>query len=228
MINLPSLANCNFLDMDQQIEQLVFGGVKMVHIDIMDGHYVPNLCFPLKLIRNIKERYPGLKTDVHLMVDDPQNYILPLKENGADYVSFHIDSTPFVIRTLISIKNAGMKCGVVINPSQHVNLITPYCELLDYAVLMTVEPGFAGQLFLENQLDRVRELAAIRDKAEKDFLISIDGGISYANAEECLARGADMLVTGIYVVFNQPDGIANACRRFEEKMGTVPHTVREI
>lgn len=228
MINLPSLANCNMLHIGEQIDALVKGGVQMVHVDIMDGHYVPNLCFPASIVHYIKTEYPELKIDVHMMVLDPMQYIPKLKEYGADYVSFHIDSTPFCVRTLKAIKEAGMKCGVAINPSQRIDVIQPFFQLLDYVVLMAVEPGFAGQRFLDGQLERLEELERFRRENQADYLISIDGGIDYYHAEECLKRGADMLVTGIYVVFDQEIGIDAACRRFADKMSLVPHTVRTI
>jgi ribulose-phosphate 3-epimerase len=218
MINSPSLANCNFLTMGEQVKELVEGGVKFFHIDIMDGHYVPNLCFPVKLIADIKEKYTEVVMDVHLMVTDPGKYVGILKENGADYVSFHIDSTNFVRRTITDIQAKGMKAGVVINPSQRIDLLEPFIDIVDYVVLMTVEPGFAGQRFLAGSLKRLEELAGMRKKHNASFLISIDGGVDYPNGKECARLEADMLVTNIYTVFNQPEGIINACRRFEKEM----------
>lgn len=218
MINAPSLANCNFLTLDKEIDELIDGGVNFFHIDIMDGHYVKNLCFPVNFIGDLKGKHPEAITDVHLMVNNPEEYVDILQENGADYVSFHIDSTNFVRRTITMIHEKGMKAGVVINPSQRIDLIEPYIGLLDYVVLMTVEPGFAGQRFLEGSLERLEELAALRKKHNTDFLISVDGGVDYANGKEAIHRGADILITGIYTVFNQDDGIASACRRFEKAM----------
>lgn len=218
IINAPSLANCPLLAMGEQVKELVLGGAPWFHIDIMDGHYVPNLYFPLKFIGELKREYPQICADVHLMVTNPMDYFDELKQNGTDYVSFHIDSTPFVKRALSKIRALGMKGGVVINPSQQVSLIEPYINELDYVVLMTVEPGYAGQKFMTDSHPRLKELVALREKHQCSFLISVDGGVDYENAVKCAKEGAEVFVTGIYTVFNQPDGIANACRRFERTL----------
>ena len=215
MINSPSLANCDLLTIGEQVKELSFGGITMFHVDIMDGHYVPNLCFPVNFVETLKKAYPDIAVDVHLMVDDPMSYIEPLHKCGADYVSFHADSTNFVRRTVMLIKEKEMKAGVVINPSQKIDVIEPYINLLDLAVLMTVEPGYAGQRFLSGSLERISELDALRKKHNADFKILIDGGVDYENAKDCVSRGADILVTGIYITFNQPCGIIEAVKKFD-------------
>jgi ribulose-phosphate 3-epimerase len=224
IINAPSLANCSFLEMGRQVEELVQGGAHWFHIDIMDGHYVPNLCFPIRIVGELKQKYPSIDTDVHLMVTDPMSYLPLLKQSKADWVSFHMDSTNFTRRTLVTIRDMGMKAGVVINPSQPISVIEPIIRFLDYVVLMTVEPGYAGQKFMVDSLPRVTELDELRKKHGVNFLISIDGGVDYANAIECTRRGAEVYVTGIYTVFQQQDGITAACRRFEETLTDVLKT----
>ena len=218
IINAPSLANCSFMEMGRQVDELVQGGADWFHIDIMDGHYVPNLCYPTKIVGELKKKYPSMQTDVHLMVTDPMSYLPQLKQNQADWVSFHMDSTHFSRRTLVAIRDMEMKAGVVINPSQPISIIEPVIKFVDYVVLMTVEPGYAGQTFMVDSLPRVTELDALRKKHDVNFLISIDGGVDYPNAIECARRGAEVYVTGIYTVFQQEDGITAACRRFNKTL----------
>lgn len=218
VINAPSLANISLMNFNKEVSQLVEGGVSFFHVDLMDGHYVPNLCFPATVVKDIKEVYPENIVEVHLMVDNPMDYIERLKEYGADYVSFHIDSTSFVLRTIDTIKKSGMKAGVVINPSQRIEIIQPFAHLVDYIVLMTVEPGFAGQRFLDGSMNRLRELAIYRKENQLNYQILIDGGVDYDIAEDCVKNGADILVTGNYVVFKQEIGITEACERFGERL----------
>ena len=221
IINAPSLANCSFLKMGEQVEELVKGGTDWFHIDIMDGHYVPNLCFPVKITGELKKAYPEIAVDVHLMTTDPMSYFPLLAEQKADYVSFHVDATNFSLRCLTTIKKLGMKAGVIINPSQQISIIEPVIDMVDYVVLMTVEPGYAGQKFMVSSLPRVSELAALRKKYNQNFLISIDGGVDYPNAFECAKRGAEIYITGIFTVFAQPEGITEACKKFNMLMNEV-------
>ncbi|MDR2112447.1 MAG: ribulose-phosphate 3-epimerase [Candidatus Accumulibacter sp.] len=218
IINAPSLANCGLLEFGHQVEELAQGGAQWFHVDLMDGHYVPNLGFPVHVVGELKQRYPAIETDVHLMVTDPMNYLPLLKENRADRVSFHMDATNFSRRALTTIRETGMKAGVVINPSQPVRVVEPVIHFVDYVVLMTVEPGYRGQRFMADSLPRVSELVALREKHALDFLISIDGGIDYPNAIECARRGAEVYITGLFTVFRQRDGIAEACRRFQRTL----------
>ena len=213
VINAPSLANCPLLDLKEQAALLAQGGAQWFHIDIMDGNYVPNLCFPLKVIGELKAAHPKVLADVHLMVKHPEKYVERLWEQGADYVSFHTDSTRFSRRLIAEIQAKGMKAGVVINPSQRVDSIEPLLNFVDYVVLMSVEPGFAGQTFMPSALPRVKELVALR--GERDFLISVDGGIDYPNATRCAKMGANVFITGIYTVFRQGLPLDEACRKFQ-------------
>jgi len=220
IINAPSLANCSYLNMGEQVAQLVKGGADWFHVDIMDGHYVPNLCFPINLIGELKKAYPQIMVDVHIMVENPAAYVQRLADQGTDYLSFHLDSTRFSRRLLSDIKNAKMKAGVVINPSQNISELEPVIDLVDYVVLMTVEPGYAGQKFMVEALPRLARLVALRKASGNPFLISIDGGVDMANAIKCVQLGAEVYVTGIYTVFNQPVGLEEACRKFKETVSS--------
>ncbi|MCL3861802.1 ribulose-phosphate 3-epimerase [Actinotalea sp. K2] len=221
MINAPSLANCDFMDLPDQVAQFVDAGVRFFHVDVMDQHYVPNLCFPVSFVADLKRRYPQVVVDAHLMVSAPDVYLDRLAEAGADYVSFPSDATSVVRRTLGAIQERGMKAGVMINPSQRVDVIEPYLPYLDFVVLMTVEPGFAGQRFLPGSLERLDALVAMRTAAGSSMLIEIDGGVDHEMGAECVRRGADILVSGVFTVFGQPDGIVSACHRFQAAMDAV-------
>ncbi|MCW5952056.1 MAG: ribulose-phosphate 3-epimerase [Propionibacteriaceae bacterium] len=164
MINAPSLANCSLLELGDQVAELVRAGIQVFHLDIMDGHYVPNLGLPLSVVSDIKRKYPAAVADVHLMVEAPESYVARLGALGADQVSFPSDGTKFAVRTATAIREAGMKPGVVVNPSQPVDIVAPYLGLLDQVVLMTVEPGVHGQVALDGCLERWEEVVRLRDR----------------------------------------------------------------
>ncbi len=214
LINAPSLINCNVLDLDRDLGQLIEAGIGTVHVDIMDAHYVPNIAFSWKDVAEIKERYPALTIDAHLMVTDPERHIERLAAAGADWITFPSDSTLFVRRTLGYARELGLRAGVAVNPSQPVEVVRPYARDLDHVNLLLVEPGFAGQRMLDGALDRVDELATIRSDERAGFAIEVDGGIDATVARECARRGAAIFVTGIYSMFEQPGGFAAAAERF--------------
>lgn len=215
-INSPSIANCNVLDLRLDINQLRQAGVHWLHVDLMDGNYVPNLCFPVRIVKDLKEAYPDMTLDVHIMVNNPIDYVDRMADAGVDYLSFHTDSTPFVIRTIDRIRAKGMKPGVVLNPSVQISTLQPYANLVDMVTLMAVEPGFAGQKFMMSTVERVAQTAALRKQIGHDFLINVDGAMTYEGLTPCIQRGANVIVTGIFTVFHQPDGIVSACRRFNQ------------
>ncbi len=220
-INAASLANIPITDFPNQLEQLYKGGCRWFHVDLMDGHYVPNLMFPISAVKQIKERYPDCVMEVHLMVSNPQDYIRSMASSGCDMLSFHIDSTSFVRRTLSEIKENGMKAGIALNPSQRIDIIEPFANMLDHIVFMSVEPGFAGQSFLPGSIERLRQLSDFRAQNNLSFQIIVDGGAHYGILKDLIVNGCDAVVTNIYTIFNQPDGIISACKRFEETVRSI-------
>ncbi len=154
-----------------------------------------------------------------MMVDHPEDYVRQMKEYGADWLSFHLDITRFVCRTAKAIRKEGMKAGVVLNPSQPVSQLAPAAKYVDYVIFMAVEPGFSGQRFMEGAMERLEQLCEFRRETGLDFKIVIDGGMDYVTAKKCVELGADILVTGIYMQFRQPDGIMGACERFRNTFG---------
>jgi len=218
MINLPSLANSDFLTLRADLEAFVDAGIEAVHVDLMDAHYVPNLCFSVDMVRSIRRSFPDLVIDAHLMVDEMSQYIDSLQQAGCDAASFHLDSTRFARRTIGQIQAAGMRAGVSINPSTPVVDLVPVLPYVDYVVLMTVEPGFAGQSFLPGSLQRLEELARLRDRENPHALIQIDGGVTFEMAQACAEAGADALVTGVFTVYDPSLSRGDAVARYDEFM----------
>jgi len=223
MINAPSLANCSLLELGRQVEELVAAGIDHFHLDLMDGRYVPNLGLPLTVVSDLKHAYPTVVADVHLMVEQPHEYVSRLAEAGADAISFAADSTRFIIRTARKIRAFEVQAGVAINPSQPVEIVAPYLTEVDRVILMAVEPGVHGQLALPGTLDRLKDLVRIRNDCSPTVLIEIDGGVDAKLGRACIDLGADILVTGNLAVFRQPEGIEAAVKRFQRMVvGTHP------
>ena len=202
----PTLACGNLLNYKEDLDILKALGNKILHIDVMDGHYVPNLCFDLNTIKAIKNNYDFL-LDVHLMVTNPEDYVEPLKEIGVDFISFHIDATSFSLRLLKQIRELGIKAGIVINPSQSIASAIQLYPYTDFVLLMAVEPGFSGQQFIPETIDKIEELNQLRKERGYDFLIEVDGGINHENSISCIKSGADILVSGAFGVFERKNGL---------------------
>ena len=187
LINCPSLANSSLLELEEDIRQFWNSGVRWFHIDIMDGHYVPNLCYPVRLVADLKAKYPQAIADVHMMVTDPAAYIEPLRAAGADYVSFHADSTHFVIRSLRAIREVGMKAGIVLNPSQQVDVIRPYLDWVDLVVLIMPSKMIYSVM---DDLDRRME-----EKGDVKFIVCAAADYAETKAPEGIDRQERLMKT---------------------------------
>jgi len=194
----PSMLSADFNNLAQSIRMVEEAGADYLHIDIMDGDFVPNISFGPMLYQGLRGQ-SKLVFDVHMMVTNPERYVDQVVKAGADVVTVHMEATPHIHRALQLIKAAGAKAGVVINPGTSVSAIEAVLGQVDQVLVMTVNPGFGGQAFIPATLDKVRQLADLRQKQGYDYLIEVDGGVNDKTAADCLAAGADILVAGSYV-----------------------------
>ena len=201
-----TLACADPLCLGDDIEAARRGGAAGVHIDVMDGRYVPNLCMSFAQAGAIKESYPSLEMDIHMMVADPFCWVEELVRLQPQRVAVHLDSTPFTYRFLERMKAAGISPGVAWNPSQPLELLFPLARRIEYVLLMAVEPGFSGQSMLQETYQRIAALDAWRRREGLGFRIMVDGGVDLENGSLCVKAGADILVGGAFVCFGQEGG----------------------
>jgi ribulose-phosphate 3-epimerase len=211
----PSILAADFSRLGEQIQQSVTGGADWIHCDIMDGHFVPNISYG-PLIVTAARKSTDAFLDVHLMIYNPDQFIPMFLEAGAQLISVHVEAVPHLHRTIQLIKHAGCKAGVAINPGTSLSALDAILPYVDLVVVMSVNPGFGGQPFIQSTYERVRSLDAIRKQTGRDFLIEIDGGVGLSNAQALVSAGANVLVAGSSL-FSAPD-IAQRARELKQKM----------
>lgn len=195
---LPSLLSANFSNLEKDIEEMEKIGIDMFHLDVMDGHFVPNISFGFPVIESIRKSTNKI-LDVHLMVSNPDAYVEKFCDIDSDMISFHIEATNHADRLIDVIKNKGKKAGIVLNPQTPIESIEYLLHKLDYVLLMTVNPGFGGQKFIFEMLKKIERLDNIRKDKKYEFLIQVDGGINVETSKLCRDKGADLLVCGSFL-----------------------------
>ena len=200
----PSILSADFSQLGTEIKRLEEGGADMIHVDVMDGHFVPNLTIGPPVIKALR-KHCSLKFDVHLMISPVHKYIDAYSEAGADIITIHPEATDDLSASISKIKNLKKKVGVSLNPESKVSLIKDYLDQVDLVLIMSVNPGFGGQKFMPEVLDKIKELKIIQENQKIDFDIEIDGGINFENSKEAIEAGANILVSGT-TIFKSNNG----------------------
>jgi ribulose-phosphate 3-epimerase len=204
----PSILAADFSRLADQVRAASEGGATVIHVDIMDGHFVPNLTVGPPVVKSLR-RATKLPLDCHLMIEDPDQYISGFAEAGADWMSVHQEADRHLDRTLHLIKSHHCLAGVVINPATPVETLTEVLEIVDYVLVMSVNPGFGAQEFIPNAVNKIRRLAELRAERGLSFRIEVDGGITHDTVAEVVRAGAEILVAGS-AVFGHGDPKTNA------------------
>ena len=194
----PSILSADFTNLEKAIKSVEAGGSKYIHLDIMDGHFVPNISFGPSVVKALRSK-TDIIFDVHLMIENPDFYIDQFVDAGADIITVHAEACTHLHRTLQKIRETGKKVGVSINPATPITDLIEVLGMVDLVLVMSVNPGFGGQKMIDSCIDKVERLAGLRDRMQLNFLIEIDGGVTLDNAKEVMEAGCDIIVAGAAV-----------------------------
>ena len=199
----PSILSANFAKLGEEIKEVELAGADYIHVDVMDGHFVPNITIGPLIVEAIKP-VTNLPLDVHLMIENPDQYIRTFAEKGASIITVHQEACPHLHRTIQLIKDMNVKAGVVINPATPIEMIKEILPYVDLVLIMTVNPGFGGQSFIHEMIPKIKAISELKEKNNYHYEIEVDGGVNIETAKLCTDVGADVLVAGS-AIFNQKD-----------------------
>lgn len=211
----PSLLSANFANLQKDLDELKKSKIKYIHLDIMDGKFVPNISFGFPIIKKIRKDNDFI-FDTHLMIDDPIRYIDDFKKSGSDIITIHYEACSNLDETIEKIKSSALKVGLSFKPKTDINKIIPYLKKIDLCLVMSVEPGFGGQSFMEDSLGKIKTIRKYIDENNLSCLVEVDGGIKDYNLKKVIDAGADLVVSGSDIFSNKENSICEQIEKYKK------------